>query len=668
MNKLKIKLLFSAFIISCFIYCCWYLNNEHKSKYDLSETEFIIKIIKINYKEDKVVIEGKGKEKILINYEDKFDYQLGDRIKVYGELKEPSSNTNFNLFSYKKYLLSKRINYILKAERIEIVKKNTNIFYTIKNKIIDKLKGNVYLNAFILGDNGYIDDKVKKSYQLNGISHLFSVSGMHVSFIVLMLTFILKKFKWYEILLALGLLFYSFLTNFMPSIMRSVIFFILCLVKKKRKWNIKTFYLFLIMTSCFLFYNSFYIYSIGFIYSFVISGALIYFSDTLKEKNYFKSLFKISVFSFLFSFPITMYNNFSINLLSPILNLFFVPLVSLVIFPLSFIVLFFSFLNPLFLFLTNILEQISLFCSKITMLNFIFAKPSILFLLVYYIIIVFSIKKKQRFIILLIFVVIHYNIHFFKTSLVSTMLDVGQGDSLLLELPFNNGNILIDTGGKLFDDSNNISNNIIIPYLKSKGIKRIDYLIITHGDYDHMGEAINLVNNFKIDKVIFNCGEFNELERNLINVLKKKNINYYSCIKKLNIDKYELQFLKTEVYDNENDNSSVIYLNYDNYKFLFMGDAGIEKENDILDKYNLKDIDFLKVGHHGSNTSSSEEFINSINPKYSLISVGMNNRYGHPKDSVLDILKNSNIYRTDENGSIEIKIKSNQYSIETCEP
>ena len=99
-----------------------------------------------------------------------------------------------------------------------------------------------------------------------------------------------------------------------------------------------------------------------------------------------------------------------------------------------------------------------------------------------------------------------------------------------------------------------------------------------------------------------------------------------------------------------------------------MGDAGIEKEKDILNKYNLRDIDFLKVGHHGSNTSSSKEFIESINPKYSLLSVGKNNRYGHPKDSVLDILSNSKIYRTDINGSIKIQLNKNGYTIRTCSP
>ena len=183
-----------------------------------------------------------------------------------------------------------------------------------------------------------------------------------------------------------------------------------------------------------------------------------------------------------------------------------------------------------------------------------------------------------------------------------------------------------------------------------------------------MGEAINLVNNFKVEKVIFNCGEFNDLEQELIKVLDKKNIKYYSCIKELNIDDNKLYFLQTKEYDNENDNSNVIYTELNGYKFMFLGDASVTTEKEILDKYNLPDIDVLKVGHHGSRTSSSKEFINKINPKYSIISVGKNNRYGHPNKEVLDNLKDTKIYRTDIDGSIMFKIKNNKLKIDTCSP
>ena len=182
-----------------------------------------------------------------------------------------------------------------------------------------------------------------------------------------------------------------------------------------------------------------------------------------------------------------------------------------------------------------------------------------------------------------------------------------------------------------------------------------------------MGEAINLVENFKVEKVILNCGEYNDLEKELINVLDKKKIKY-SCIKELNIDDNKLYFLNNKDYGNENDNSSVIYTKLNNHKFLFMGDAGVEVEEDLIEKYNLQNIDVLKVGHHGSKTSSSKNFIDEINPKYSIISVGKNNRYGHPNDSVLNNLEDSKIYRTDQDGSVMLKIKKSKLEIETCTP
>ena len=141
-----------------------------------------------------------------------------------------------------------------------------------------------------------------------------------------------------------------------------------------------------------------------------------------------------------------------------------------------------------------------------------------------------------------------------------------------------------------------------------------------HVDYDHMGEAINL------------------------------------------------EFLNTKIYDNENDSSNVIYTELDGYKFMFMGDAEAKKEKGILDKYNLRDIDVLKVGHHGSKTSSSKNFISKINPKYSIISVGKNNRYGHPNKEVLNNLSDSKIYRTDQDSSVMFKIKNNKLEIKTCSP
>ena len=119
-----------------------------------------------------------------------------------------------------------------------------------------------------------------------------------------------------------------------------------------------------------------------------------------------------------------------------------------------------------------------------------------------------------------------------------------------------------------------------------------------------------------------------------------------------------MHFLNNKIYDNENDNSLVLYFEILGKKILLMGDAGVNVEKNILEEYNIKNIDILKVGHHGSKTSSNQCFIDKINPKYSIISVGRNNRYNHPNEEVIKRLENSKVYRTDKDGTVEIKINN----------
>ena len=324
------------------------------------------------------------------------------------------------------------------------------------------------------------------------------------------------------------------------------------------------------------------------------------------------------------------------------------------------------------------MEYVSNISSNIINITIYFPYFNKILLVFYYLFLILFIKlKKKKYVLLIFLILLFLKIKpLFNRNTILYFLDVGQGDSLLIRTK-NNKSIMIDTGGsitykkekwELKNRNFDIEKSTIIPFIKSIGINKIDYLFLTHGDYDHMGESIDLVENFKVEKVIFNCGEYNDLEKELIKVLDKKKIPYYSCIKELNIDKNKLYFLQTKEFDNENDNSNVIYTELNGYKFMFMGDASNTIEYEILNEYNLPDIDVLKVGHHGSKTSSSEEFINEIKPKYSIISVGKNNRYGHPNKEVLENLDNSKIYRTDQDGSIMFKIKNNKLKIETCSP
>lgn len=625
----------------------------------------------INIKKDssKTVLDIKSDINYRITLYSNLSFNLGDKVSVTGVFENAPNNTIPNLFNYHKYLLSKGIRKISSNPKVVLIKKNKNVFFKIKNMMITHInsyKTSSFIKAFLLGDKSEISDNSKSNYNNIGISHLFAVSGMHISIILLFINMAFKRFKYKNIIIIISVSFIVFLTNYTESILRCSLFMLLSYINKILKTNYNNCFL-LVITACFLLlFNPYLIYSIGFLLSVIITFFIFLSKDKL-HGIYILKVFKLSFICFLGSIPILIRTYFKINFLTPIFNTILIPIISFIIFPLGIITFFVPFLDNFYLFLIETFEYLVEFFSKITWLTFTVSKPSLFIILLYYIILFLYVNKNKSYIIFfLLLLILNINSKYFILKPTVTMIDVGQGDSSLIILP-KGKSIVIDTGG-LFRSRGSISKNKIIPYLNSKGISDVDTLILSHGDFDHMGEAVELVNTIKIKKVIFNCGEYNKLEKELVSVLEKKSIKYYSCIENLNIGKYQLQFLNTKVYDNENDNSLVFYLNYNSNKFLFMGDAGVEREKDILEKYNLTDIDFLKVGHHGSNTSSSEYFISSINPKNSLISVGKNNRYGHPKDRVLNILENSEIYRTDLDGSIEIKLNKSEYKIKTCPP
>ena len=687
MKKLK-PILQHNFIyyVVLFIAICFYFvssNTNYISYYDSFDGENFV-ITGITFYDYGIKYDLKGKEKAIgYIYCDKpsikkykATYLLGDHVKIIGTIKKINNNTVPNTFNYKKYLTDNKIYNVIIINDIKKVKTNRNIIYRLKTMLLNrsfKLKKSYpYINGLIFGVNSYIDDDVMESYRENGISHLFAISGLHISIFTLIIAKCLKKVPLNDLIIIMFLIFYMFLTNYAMSVERCVIFTILLMINRLLKFEISSINLLLLTLSIILFNNPLSINNIGLQYSFLVTFSLIKYQALITGNGVVK-LFKISAIAFLVSYPITVNNFYQINLLSLVCNLFFVPYVSFILLPMTLIAYFFPIFDTILFLLIKVIEYCSSLLNSISVFKIIFCKMSPLVVFVYYVIVFFflSIKKYRRYlmIILLVFMFLHY-VNSFKEQDYVLFFDVNQGDSAIINV--NNNISLIDTGGIVSYNSNEynypISKNKIIPYLKSKGIRRIDNLILSHGDFDHMGEAKHLVNNFKVEKVIFNCGTYNDLEKELIKVLDKKKIKYYSCIKELNIDKNKLYFLQTKIYDNENDNSNVIYTEFDSYKFMFMGDASSTTEHEILSKYNLSDIDVLKVGHHGSRTSSSKKFIDEINPKYSIISVGKNNRYGHPNKEVIENLKGSKVYRTDEDGSIMLKIKNNRLKIETCTP
>ena len=665
MKKLKMilqsryifKILTILILIITIIYTKYY---PFKSVFNTNDTEFIGIVEDYIIKDNQIKISLKSKERIIVTY--KYtgkvfnNLSYGDKIKVTGVLKEPSTNNIFNNFNYKKYLYNKKIYYIIEASKIDKIQNNNNHIYTIKNLLytrINSLKSSNYIKALLFGDNK-LDKEIKTSYQINGISHLFSVSGFHINFITSIIYFYLdrvtynKKIKY--ITVDIFLVLYLLLCN-TTSLLRCTVMNILLSINHLLKLNIKKIDIVLLTLILCIIINPFIIYDIGFIYSYAISFFLILYKNKYKTNNKLLKIIYISLISFLVSLPINIYTSYEINFLSIILNIIIVPIVSLILLPLSLLTLIFPILDNILYLITSILEKISLYTSNINIFKQVLSKPSIILIIIYYLVIILILSKNKHYYLILILLIFHKTIPLYNSNLEVVMFDVGEADSMLISTPSKKVNILIDTGRGI--DINNI-----IIYLKSIGISKLNYLIITHGDEDHIGGALYLIDNFKVDNVILNKGDYTELEVELITHLKNKNIKYTNNINKIPLLGSYMYLLNTKKFSNENDNSIVTYFEYQKYKFLFMGDSSSKTEEYLINNYNLTNISFLKVGHHGSNTSSSSLFINKINPKVSLISVGRNNFYHHPNKEVLTNLSNSVIYRTDINKSIKIKINN----------
>ena len=662
-NILQSKHLIKIITIIIFIITLLYTNYyPFKSKYTKNDKEFIGIVTKYEVKEYKITIEIKAKEKLLITYkyQDKeFNNLLyGDKIKVKGTLITPSKNTNQNTFNYQKYLYYKKIYYLVEATSINKIANNHNYLYTIKNTLyqkINKLKSSNYIKTLLFCDNT-LSKEIKESYRINGISHLFSVSGMHINFFVSIIYLYLNKITYNKRIkyLITNIFIITYLILFpSSSLLRSAVMSILYSINYLLKLKIKKIDILLLTLGVSLLINPFIIYDLGYIYSYTITFFLVLSSSTLKKKNKINKIIYISLLSFLVSIPITIYNSFEINIISILLNIILVPIISIIILPLTILTYIFPILDSILYLFTNTLETISLFISKINITKIIFPKPSLLIIVLYYIIFLLSYQNKKYFYLNIILLIIIYIFPYLNSNFEVVMFEVGEADCHLIKYPYNKNTILIDTGKNEYKIKNEV-----IPYLKSIGIKKIDYLIITHGDLDHIGGSITLINNFQVKNVILNKGTFTDLEKELIKNLNKKKIPYQININKINLSNHTIYLLNNTKYNNENDNSIITYFTYQKYKFLYMGDASITTEDNLLENYNLNNISILKVGHHGSNTSSSKDFISQINPSISLISVGENNIYHHPNKEVINNLSKSRIYRTDINNMVKLTINS----------
>ena len=685
MIKLRKVLLLRSIYITLFIisliYLVIYINIDFTSKFEGSESNVTGKVESIKYQGNKMTLTLKTKEKLIATYyfdtkeelnKTKQELSLGDTLTLEGELTKPISSLNFHGFSYPTYLEYQKIFYIMKVSRFYIESKNSNILYSIRNAIRSSIKTDKvgsYIRVFFLGDDTSFDTTLEEDFRNLGISHLFALSGTQISFLISLFTLRKKSISFKNLLFIICvLLSYYLIIEDCAAIDRALIFSLVFSINKTFNLNILPSFLILLSLSILFFINPYYIFDVGFQYSTIISCTLILYMNNKKSKGKIIDLLEVSWVSFLVSLPISLYHFSYINPLSIIYNLFYVPFINVIIFPLSVICFFIPHLSFILEFFITIFEGSVSFLSHLNIGYITLARFNIVYYLLYYILI-FSylfvkIKRKIFLFLILLMIVIHYSYPkvFPKDALY--MIDVGQGDSFLITS--NNKTMLIDTGGVMtyyqeqwMQYEKSSGGKYLVTFLKSLGITKLDYLVLTHGDYDHAGEALTIMDEIDVGTVFFNGNLLNELEKKIWN----NSLSHYKLREGDSFSLGNFNFLViSNTYPDENDGSLVLYSTINDKSLLFMGDASIKSEEYILDNYDIRDITILKVGHHGSRTSSSEEFINSVNPTYALISAGVDNKFNHPHKEVIERLEENGsiIYNTQINGMVMFDFTNNK--------
>ncbi len=690
-------------ILICLIISIGYvsiLENKYSKISDMPIKEMVTIISDIQEKEYKKVCTAKivrNNKKILINIKMSQDIpsmKYGDSLYIEGEFKQPEEARNYKGYNYKQYLKTKKIIGTVELEKAKILKSSNGSFiHNIQKYIKDTINGTLtdeegnLLLAILLGDKDKLSEDIQESFKTSNLSHMLAVSGAHVSYIILGLTYVLQNSiigkKNGKIVCIFFLLVFMAITNFTPSVTRACIMAILTLFSSiiYRKSDVYTNISVAALIT--LIFNPYSLLDLGFQLSYGGTIGIIIFIKRIQEKksnskviNYIKQMALVSIYANIIIIPIMMYHFNTVSftfiisniMASPILGIivitgFLFIIASITVKPLTRLIA--IFIKPIL----SILIKISQICSKLPFSNILVVTPYMFNVISYYAIILYCIKSKKNnkckiiICLLIVLILINFIIYIFPQKLRIFFIDVGQGDSTLIITP-DKKTVLIDGGGS---DSFDVGEKVLLPYLLDRRILKIDYVLISHFDTDHCGGILTIMEKVKVKNIIISeQAEHSENYERFKKLMIHKKIRLIEVKKgdKIKIGRYsefKILFPTSRLLSENplNNNSIVAQFNYNNFKMLFTGDIEKLAEQQILkaEKAEIR-ADILKVAHHGSKTSSIPEFIKAVKPKIALIGVGKNNTFGHPNQQTIKNLENikCRIYRTDLQGEIIIKI------------
>ena len=569
-------------------------------------------------------------------YSSENSYEIGDRLTLNGKVENLKITTYESRFSFKDYLKNKGIEKQLVVYSIKVEKQSIIKIHQFKNNFLSKFDQNTatLISTFLFNDKDYSSNVITIA-ERNSLLFLFTLSGtyLHVLFAIsnylLQIKFSKKTSAILTLFIFLPLAFFSFtkigtLRVFGLYLLKFLNEFAL---KKKKFVHIE---LVSILALIFLTIDYHLVYQEALYIGFLLSIFAPFALNAIK----FASKKKRKVLSFLIFYGVLLPVRIQSSFWTPIsligyllllpLNFFFVLFTIL-----SFITPFKNTVSSLGKAIIWILEKMDTFGLRIPFGNwggmFVYLYLTVFLVLVY---LLESVRLKHAKLVLLgLFALITGSVIPLQEPISNCVyfVNVGQGDSIIIKNKSHT--VMIDTGGnKSFD----MAEETLIPFMNKKKITHLDALILTHDDFDHSGAKDSLIQNFKVGDVLTEQNQFPYK----VGDLYIENLNTFS-------------------FEEENDKSLFLSLDFIGKKFLFTGDASVKTEEKILEKYNV-DCDILKVGHHGSNTSTSEKFLKAASPNEAIISCGEKNSYGHPHQEIIDRLKKYNIKirRTDEEGTI----------------
>ncbi|MBT2574355.1 DNA internalization-related competence protein ComEC/Rec2 [Bacillus sp. ISL-51] len=708
-------------IVCLFSFCLYFIlytaaDSANVSAYrtgNYTEHAAILDIPKIDGDRLSAVIRTRDKEKWAASYkiqslEEKrkiAQLEPGMSCTFTGSLEEPKHATVPGGFDYKEYLYRQHIHWLFSVSSIQNCTKSEKPSFKllhIRKYFISVIRGHVpessagIAEALTVGERFLVEDDVLSAYQKLGIVHLMAISGMHVGLIAAGLFYVLIRIgitrEKAGVLLLLFLPVYTVLTGAAPSVLRASLmlgFYVAGNLFKRRIHSsaaISLSYLLLLL------FNPYLLWDIGFQLSFAVSAALILSSAILKNAR--GKLVQLATASFvaeLTSLPFLLYYFQQISLVSFPMNMIVVPFYTLFVIPCSvigFLVLLVSRSAGEFVFYWFDLvmvwaHRLITSAASIDSFTIVVAKPSLLSLILLAISIftIFAVIEKHGILRLrksaLFFCAVFVYIAirpYLSPEGEADMLDIGQGDSLFMSAPHQRGTIMIDTGGMLsYSDEAwkekrhpySIGEKVLIPFLNGKGVKKLDALILTHADQDHIGEAGILIKKHRVKRLIVPVGFVKKPKDNdILQMAKEENISITEAERGDTITAGDLRFevLSPEGPDarSKNDSSLVLWTFLGGVSWLLTGDLEMNGEQEVLDAFPSLKADILKAGHHGSKSSTGEAFLKQLKPKTALISAGKHNRYHHPNQEVLDRLKaySVNVLRTDVSGTIQYRFKS----------